>query len=448
MIDGDRPNIVVLVAGNTGRHLSPYGLSSVQTPSATRLAEEGVLFENSFSCSPAAGPSRAALFTGRYPHSVGILGQTSAWTGFRLLPEAVHTARYFKDSGYETLLLDGACEIAGAGCPASYYDDAGFDLRAPKSGAIQTENLKSEMPAILDARPNGSKPFYLQISMPESDFELPKNQARPDADEELTSADGLSAMLSDAVRPLDKGLGDVLNILNERELTEKTLVVFTADHGVRMPGGKPNLYDDDLGVFLIMRYPGCFQPNRRYQTLVSNVDVLPTLLEAVGIAPSEKIEGRSVLPLLRGQNGGGRERIFAEQTFDTSYVPKRCVRTRDCKYIFNFCGQRFDELYDLANDPAEEHNLSRSFDQLYDDMGRPFGTENLTGYDGDLFKTCYYGGAKDPQWEALRQELAKELHHWMTETGDPILRGPLASPRFYDKIHWLKQHKRCVLPLE
>ncbi len=445
MIGGQRPNVVVLVSSNTGRYIRPYGISTVHTPSAERLAGEGVLFENSFCTSPVAGPSRAALFTGRYPHSVGMLGKTSAWAGFRLSPEAAHAAHHFKGLGYETMLLGEANEIAGPDCPDAYYDGAGFDTRAPESRRLPANDLNTEMPAVLDARKEPQKPFYLQICTQEMRAGLLRNQGASSAGKKPAVPRGNSAALQEAAARLDEGLGHVLNVLDERGLTEKTLLVFTTDHGVRMPGEQMNLYDRGLGVFLIMRYPGFFEPARRYPTLVSNVDVLPTLLEAAGASPSEEIEGRSLFPLLRGQSGGERERIFAEQTFHTSYAPKRCVRTERCKYIFNFCGKRFDELYDLKKDPGEMQNLSRSFSELYDDMGRPFGTENLTGYNGDLFGPCYYGGAKDPQWEDVRQNLAEELAQWMKDTGDPILDGPVASPRFYEKIDWLKKHKQCTL---
>ena len=124
---GRAPNIVVMVSHDTGRHISPYGVSTVRTPNAERLAAEGVLFTNSFCTSPGCCPSRAGLFSGRSPHAVGMLGQTGAWAGFRFSDDATHAATHFRNLGYETMLLGLAHEVAGANCPDSHFDGIGFD---------------------------------------------------------------------------------------------------------------------------------------------------------------------------------------------------------------------------------------------------------------------------------------------------------------------------------
>lgn len=423
MIGDQRPNIVVLVSSETGRHIRPYGITTVNTPNAERLAGEGVLFENAFCASPLGSAACAGLFSGRYPHAVGLLGPTSAWAGFSFSPEATHAAKAFKAIGYETLLLGEALELVGVGSPDAPDAGIGFDLRGPADRRLLAKDLQTEMPALLDGRQDSQKPFYLQIGIQETHKSV--------------------VDLPSAVNRLDAGLGHVLNILDQRGLTDDTLLVFTADRGMLTDRDPMTLYDPDIGVSLIMRYPERFAPSRRSQALVSHVDVLPTLLEAAGGAPSGAMDGSSLLPLLTGQRVAEREHIFAELTFHAAYEPKRCVRTKRCKYIFNFMGtgSHFDELYDLKNDSREANNLSQSFSDLYDALGRPFGTKDLTGYPGDLSAACLHGGATDPEMETLRHALAATLVQWMSDTGDPILEGPVASPRFYDKIAWLKQQK-------
>ncbi|MFC1454446.1 sulfatase-like hydrolase/transferase [Verrucomicrobiota bacterium] len=214
MIGGQRPNIVVLVSHNTGRHISPYGISAVDTPNAERLAGEGVLFENSFCTSPVGCSSRAGLFSGRYPHSFGVLGRTDAWAGFRFSPEAAHAAKHFKDMGYATMLLGGAQEIAGAGCPDLYYDGMGFDARGPEGQRLFARDLETELPAILDARKDPQQPFYLQIGPQETHASCLKDGVVPYTEKGVTIPE--SAALRSAVNSLDEGLGHILNILQLR----------------------------------------------------------------------------------------------------------------------------------------------------------------------------------------------------------------------------------------
>ena len=438
-----RPNIVVLVSHDTGRHIRPCGVSDVNTPNADRLACEGVVFENAFCASPLGSGSCAALFSGRPPHAVGVLGPTGAWAGFRFSSEATHAADLFKAIGYETMLLGEALESAGPGSPDAKDGGFGFDARGPAGRPLLAKDLQTEMPAILDARQDSRKPFYLQIAMRETRATRPDEAGTgPESGVTAPETGEPVADLASAAHRLDEGLGHVLNLLDQRGLTDDTVLVFTSDRGAPTDRDRMTLYDPDIGVLLIMRYPGRFAPSLRSQALVSHVDVLPTLLETAG-APSEAFDGRSILPLLTGQRGAERECVFAELTFHTAFEPKRCVRTKRCKYIFNFAGtgSYFDELYDLENDPGETRNLSRSFSDLYDAMGRPFGTKDLTGYPGDLSAECLHGGAEDPEMEAMRHELAATLAQWMSETGDPILEGPVASPRFYAKLAWLKEQK-------
>ncbi len=438
------PNIVVLVSHDTGRHISPYGVSTVHTPQAERLAREGVVFTNAFCTSPGCCPSRAGLFSGRSPHAVGMLGQTGAWAGFRFAPDATHAAQHFHHLGYETMLLGLAHEIAGAGCPDSFFDGIGFDVL--DGNRLFARDLRNRMDDILDARQQPDQPFYLQIGTQETHTGYLRDGVQP-YDElgvmipdspALTDGPGAReqfAALQGSVNRLDEGLGHVLDTLEARGLRDNTLLVYTTDHGLPMPREKTTLYDRGIGVFLMMRYPGVFAAGRRCDTLISNIDVLPTLIEAAGGTPAAGIEGRSVFPLLTGA-AGARERdmLFAEKTFHTSYDPIRCVRTRQFKYIFNFESVRPENYcLDIYNKPVLLENLAaleRSparFDELYDLDADPQETKNL---------------AEEPHMQAVRRRLAAALVTWMTDTSDPLLHGPVASPRFYQKLYWLQRQRQ------
>lgn len=437
-----RPNIVIFVSHDTGKHISPYGISTVNTPNAERLAAEGVLFERAFCTSPGCCPSRAALFSGRSPHSVGVYGQVGALSdAFRLDANASHAALHFKNLGYETLLLGLAHEVAGALCPGSYFDGIGFDILEPSQG-VRAGSLDTRVPAILDRRTQTDKPFYLQIGTRETHTPFLTDGIEP-YDERGVAIPELSllrdgegtrahlAALQGSINRLDEGLGYVLDLLDERGLTDNTILIFTTDHGLPLPRAKTTLYDRGIDILLMMRFPGVFEAGQRFDGLVSNIDILPTLIEAVGGSPSGEIEGESCLRALTGRGEHKRRRLFAEKTYHGgTYDPLRCVRTERFKYIFNFESvtpqnigggskpmlrenrqildknpDRFDELYDLRNDPHEVNNL-----------------------------------AEDPQWQEVRRGLAGELVRWMEETNDPLLDGPIGSGAFHKRLDWLNEH--------
>jgi arylsulfatase A-like enzyme len=222
---------------------------------------------------------------------------------------------------------------------------------------------------------------------------------------------------------MDAAAGSVLAALDKAGRAEQAIVVFTTDHGLAMPRAKCTLYDPGLEVALIVRWPGGgFDGGPARSELVSNIDVLPTLLEAAGAPLPAGLQGRSFMSLLRGDAYEPRKSIFAEKTFHSYYDPMRCVRTERYKFIRNFetafaveipgdiqqgaifradpfrySTDRTDmvELYDLERDPAEIHNLA---------------------------------GA--PGVEAVEKQLSEELWRWMRETGDPLLDGPISSPRY------------------
>jgi arylsulfatase A-like enzyme len=181
-----------------------------------------------------------------------------------------------------------------------------------------------------------------------------------------------------------------------------------------------------------MRFPGVFRKGVRSDGLVSNIDVLPTLIEAAGAEVPDEIEGKSFYPALVGKNCSFNEAVFAEKTYHTSYDPVRCVRTKQYKYIFSFesvCPENY--CLDIFNKPVLLENFGKldksanRFDELYDIVNDPLELKNLAG---------------EEPFQEIRNKMAAALVKWMSETDDPLLKGPVASPMFYDRTDWLKKH--------
>jgi arylsulfatase A-like enzyme len=224
------------------------------------------------------------------------------------------------------------------------------------------------------------------------------------------------------------GIGRILDTLRKHQIEENTILVVTTDHGIPFPRAKATLYDSGIGVFLFMRYPrGGWPAGCTRRELVSHVDLLPTLLEACAIPPLPNLQGRSVLGLLRGDGQPRCDAIFAEKTFFSVYDPMRCIRTSQYKYIRNFEFSRHIEISVDAIHGGAHRELENRYagvhvhpaEELYDLAKDPDELVNLAG---------------DHGYQDQRRVLCKALAEWMTETDDPLLRVPVASPFYYRQL--------------
>jgi arylsulfatase A-like enzyme len=231
-------------------------------------------------------------------------------------------------------------------------------------------------------------------------------------DEPLIRQDMLA--LRESVKHVDDAVGLLMAEIESSGLLEKTIVIFTTDHGLPFPKAKATLFDAGIGVSLLMYGPGALRGGKAVEPVVSHVDVLPTLWEANGWERDAEFQGVSLLPMLRGEAPAARERIFATQTYHAAYDPMRAVRTDRFKYIRSFAPNVPQMLLpNVDNGPAkdaavvaEPHHRARPAVQLFDLRGDPQEFENRAG---------------DPKLAAVEAELAASLEKWMRETGDPIL---------------------------
>ena len=128
--------------------------------------------------------------------------------------------------------------------------------------------------------------------------------------------------------------------LRDAGFADNTLVICTTDHGVALPSMKCNLTDHGIGVMLILHGPQgsgpdsvSFAAGRVIDAMVSHIDVFPTVCELAGLEPPDWLQGRSMMPLFRGETDTIRDEIFAEVNFHAAYEAQRCVRTERWKYI-------------------------------------------------------------------------------------------------------------------
>jgi uncharacterized sulfatase len=237
------------------------------------------------------------------------------------------------------------------------------------------------------------------------------------------------------VSHMDQQLGDVLDSLTKHGYADDTLFMYTADQGAQWPFAKWNVYDAGIRVPLIIRWPGAVKSDSSTPALASLVDLLPTMIEVGGGTPPKDLDGRSLVPLLRGQGNHVHDEIFAAHTGDgqMNRSPQRCIRTTRYKLIANLASEGvykthidaaggpdgkdyWDSWVRLANGGDAhakrviEHYKHRPPEELYDLQTDPYELKNLID---------------DPAHAAVAKELREKLKTWRVQQGEDLNKVPM-----------------------
>ncbi len=414
-----------------------YGNTVIKTPALDRLASQGARFDNYFVHAPQCVPSRVSMHTGRYPHTHRV--PTNAY----LLPETEQTiAKVLNAHGYRTACV-GELPFAPRSYVGGFqkvlasnpdYDKflASHNLKfPPPAGRFQaspvpwTDDLDESAFFANHAREylreNAKNPFFLHVNFrrPHHPFNPPapydtiylgakfppsftregemanKPQQQKAALENsvgfdlrtMTPAelDRVKAYYYGMITENDKYIGQILDQLRDSGLDGNTLVIFNADHG-EMLGDHGLLfkgsymYDALVRVPCIMRAPGKFAANSVITSLVEEVDILPTILDVLGIAKPAAVQGSSLVAPT-----SHKQAVFSE------FPTIKMARTKEWKLV-HYVKAKYGELYHLTEDPHELTNL----------------------YD-------------DPQYAPCRAEMEALLFDWLNATQDPLL-APVRDP--------------------
>jgi arylsulfatase A-like enzyme len=426
-----RPNILYLHSHDTGRYIQPFG-RAVPTPNLQRLAESGVLFRQAFCAAPVCSASRSALLTGQAPHSAGMNGL--AHRGFRLNDYRQHLVQFLGSAGYHTALAGVQHEAPAPGTLNGYHEILP-PLRRPDEGLLRSgrsADIAAAAAAFL-GQPL-AQPFFLSVGFGDTHREFPVRDPRDDPRyilppaplPDLPEVREDMAQFMGSARALDDGVGQVLAALSDGSLND-TLVIATTDHGIAFPGMKCTLTDHGLGVHLILCWlpgktagsPVPFTGGQVVDAMVSHLDIYPTLCELLGLAEPAWLQGRSLLPLLSGETQVLHEELFGEVTYHAAYEPMRSVRTARWKYIRRFGGSR-RVLPNTDDSPSKTALLARGWgetllpvEQLFDLAFDPNEAHNL---------------AEDAAHAGPLAEMRARLERCMRSTHDPLLDGPVPAP--------------------
>jgi arylsulfatase A-like enzyme len=355
-----------------------------------------------------------------------------AHRGFSMARPEYHLVNYLRTQGYHTALAGVQHEFPREEAkPYDTHIDVPVAKDPPWKGGegarIRDLSIAEGTRRFLLSY-DRSKPFFVSCG-----FGLP-HRAFPDAPLPDPDAVAVPSCLPDtpevrkdmaayhaAVASLDLTMGIVLDTLRETGLDRETLVIVTTDHGIAFPMMKCNLTDAGLGVMLMVHYPGNPAAGQTSDALVSHLDVYPTICDLAGLPAPAWLQGHSMRPLFQQPRQNRiRNEVFGEVTYHAGYEPMRCIRTNRYKLIKIFDEERRPNPVNCDDSPSKAvveaagwFDQPRDGVQLYDLLQDPGERRNLTG---------------DPAYREVRNELEARLQGLMSETGDPLLAGPVPAP--------------------
>ena len=352
-----RPNIVVIVSDDHGREtLGCYGNSAASTPNLDRLAGSGVRFTNSFCTTASCAASRSVILTGLYNHANGTYGHTHGAHHFACFEDVRTLPAMMGEAGYRTGRVgkrhyapehlfpwdweqrDGAfgrddvrmsesCrEFVRGGAPFFLYWASHNPHRA---------SVKEEHPLKPNGFGNPSEPFPGDTEQVFSEDEVIVPSFLPDTPQVRAEL----AQYYQSIARLDRGIGRLLDILQDERQFDNTVIVYISDNGAAFPAAKTTLYEPGMQLPCIVHSPEHDVRDATCDGLITWADLTPTLLDFAGaLDDPTKFHGRSFRGIIDQEHPEDwRDRAYAAHTFHeiTNYYPMRVVRTHRYKFIWN-----------------------------------------------------------------------------------------------------------------
>jgi len=413
------------------------------TPNIDRLAAEGMRFTRAHVTIAVCQPCRSVLMTGRYPHRSGGEGfhritKTDTPTLVETLAKAGYRCGILGKVGHSTPKTSIQWDMnrdmgqLGLGRDPSLYHRAAKDffeqsVEAGKPFFFMANSHDPHRP-FSGSDQERSRWSGRKVTRPSRIFS-PTEVDVPGFLPDLPPVRREIAEYYSSVRRADDTVGAVLKALKEAGQESRTIVVFLSDHGMPLPFAKTNCYLHSTHTPWIVRWPGKVRPgSTEAEHFISGIDLMPTLLEAVGLPAPDGMDGFTFLPLLAGRKQKGRERVFTQfhQIAGRKRYPMRCVQDGRFGYIFNpwsdgkriFRNESQSGRTMKAMNAAAPSNpriaarvkqfLYRTVEEFYDFQKDPDALHNLVG---------------EPKARKELDRLRGELERWMQRTGDPALKA-------------------------
>jgi len=429
----EQPNFVIFIADDMGwDDNGPYGHPHIRTPNMDRLAREGLRLDRAFLTISSCSPSRASIFTSRYPHNTGS-------------PE-LHQPLPADQLIFTTLLREAGYWTASVG-KWHQGEDAKKQFDFVHHGVWEKPEILGGLWAkALRDRP-AEKPFFLwaaaidphrvyspgAVAPPHTASDVivpPYLPDIPEMREEL-------ALYYDEITRFDEHVGLTIAELERQGLLDNTFVLLMSDNGRPFPQSKTRVNNQGLRTPMLVRHPPLVAPGTASSSLVCSLDIAPTILELAGIETPASFQGRSFVPVLKDPTATVRTHAFAEHNWHCTRAYERAVvTTRHC-YIRNW-------LPHLANTPPPDAVRPPS----YQAMIRLWVDGKLPEHQSDSFLTprpreelfdlgndphCMNNLANDPAHREVLTELRTAMNDWRKRTSDDFPGETALTPDRFDR---------------
>lgn len=428
-INQSNPNIIIFIADDvSAEDLGVYGNQVVQTPNIDMLANNGIVFKNAILTTSSCSPSRISILTGRYPHNTGA---AELHTQPEIAFESI--ASKLKAKGYYT-------GQAGKWHMGKLLKE-GFDQIYAKRHEIGEGGEAKWIPSLRER--NMDKPFFFWFASIDAHRDWDVNEFTgshnpEDIEVPPTLVDNDSTRLDlsryyDEIKRLDFSIGQVIDELKRQKVYENTVILVMSDNGRPFPGDKTRVYDSGIKTPLIIHWPGYINKSLVSKSLISSIDIAPTILDICGMEPPETFQGKSFRTLLNHPERNFRNYAFAEHNWHDYEAHERMVRTKDYLYIRNFRPKLPNQgPLDVVNSPSfhalvnakETGHLTKTQSDIFI-FPRP--EEELFLLKDDVHQTInLIDSIPDNekqlklQNELIRSKLNRILMEWMEQTGDNV----------------------------
>jgi len=401
-----KPNIIfILTDDHRWDCLSAVGHPFLKTPNMDRIAGEGVLFNNAFVTTSLCSPSRASFLTGQYASVHGVKNNATRWDE----KKDITFMEYLKKAGYDTAFI-GKWHMPGGQLPhlpgvdlfisftrkdgqGDYYNCPIYvnHKLTPNRKPYITEELTDYALDFVDEDRENPFCLYLSHKAVHHDWRPPEHlkgmygdvdlshSFAPESDKyntwtNLNWLEGTMGNMHDVYRryceclvSVDEQLGRLLQKLEAKGILDDTVIVYAGDNGYLW--GEHRLYakhypyEESIRIPYLIRAPRnlIFEPGRKADQMVLNIDLAPTLLDIAGIPIPDTMQGESFLPILESKTAPGRKsfiyELFMDFPFGGRVPPHKALRTERYKYIeWEVCRDE-PEIYDLKKDPREMKDL-------------------------------------------------------------------------------------------
>ena len=431
-----KPNILIITVDDMScDSVGAFGCKIEKiTPNIDRLASQGMCFDMAHVQVGNCYPSRNVMFSGMYPHNSRVEGFYQVRDiKYPVMCDLMQQAGYY-------------AAIRGKVSHSTPYQPYGWDADLTIIEGKKKEHVKdvesyyrSTKKGIEQAKAN-KKPFALNINIsdPHKPFWFPSDPhpvSRVIKPKEVPIPGFLFedkivrqelALYYSSVRRADDAVGAILKALSESGTEKNTIVIFLSDHGMPLPFAKTQLYHHSTRTPWIVKWPDSVRVGRDKTHMISAIDMLPTLCEIAGVDPPKNLQGKSIVPLLKGESQTGRNFVIKEYNENSGGVrhPIRGIETPNYLYLFNPWSdgkrrfrtatqgtktyKRMQALAKTNEALAERLHLfdHRVLEELYDVKSDPNCLNNL---------------ANSASHKEVLKDLQAKLGAWMKTTHDPML---------------------------